>query len=132
MTQPLFQPPAGPLAPPPAARPKPPPQQVVPQPGSLLDELMDQFEAAKARAEEAEALRKALADRIKNEVTAATGGYPAVVIAGNAHRPAYRLTQKDKPGSFRRADFAQDYPQLHTLYWTPGSAKDATWDLRAA
>lgn len=111
----------------PAARPEP--FRVTPATGSPLEQLRDQYLAAKAAKEDAESRMKALGDRIKNETAAACGGYPVIDIAGNASAPTLRLAYRIR-GHFEREALARDYPQIHAAYWVPGDPAHGTWELR--
>jgi len=125
MTQPAGSLPAAAQARPP----RPAPWRIDPPPGSLLDQLMDEREAAVAQAKDATARAEALTLRIKNEVTAATGGYPAVIIGGTTTRPPYQLGLVTR-GHFNRKQLAADRPDIHDYYWVPGDPASGHWELR--
>ena len=95
MTQPQQY--AQPGQPAPPSQP-PPPLLVTPEPGSPLDDLLSQREAAIARVEEAEAYLEAVKDRIKVILTGAYPGVPVIDIAPGTHRPALRLAWRTPRG----------------------------------
>jgi hypothetical protein len=113
------------------AKAKPEPMRIVPQPGSPLDQLRDRYLMLKAAADEAAQLAEDAKAQIKNSVALATGGYPAVLIAGNATAPALQLTYMTR-GKFRREDLKRDHPQIHDAYWVPGDPDNGFWELREA
>lgn len=112
-----------------AAKPKPEPMRVVPQPGSRLDQLRDRYLMLKAAADEAAEAAEDAKAQIKAETAQACGGYPAIIIAGNATAPALQLTYMTR-GKFRREDLKRDYPQIHDAYWVPGDPGNGFWELR--
>jgi hypothetical protein len=86
----------------------------------------------KAAAEEAAQLAEDAKAQLKNTVSTACGGYPAILIAGNASAPSLQLTYHPGRGKFRREDLARDHPGIHDAYWVPGDPADGFWDLREA
>lgn len=108
---------------------KPVPMRITPQPGSRLDQLRDRYLMLRAEAREAADAAEDVKNQIKSETALACGGYPAIIIAGNASAPALQLSYLTR-GRFRREDLARDYPEIHDRYWVPGDPANGFWDLR--
>jgi hypothetical protein len=106
----------------------PPPWRVVAPPGSRLEQLLDQLEDARARADEADKQAKAIADSIKAEVIPqAPQGTTSIVIAGSAWRPEFvvRWTESWRFDSKRfKAERLAD--------WVRYAIKGGTWKLEKA
>lgn len=100
----------------------PPPLQVTPAEGDWLDELLGQYEAALARAKEAEAYAKGLDAKIKGELSrrACAAGAQSVEVAGNAWRKTRTLNWVTKR-KFDRERFDRDYPAVYERYLEYGN-----------
>jgi len=112
-----------------------PPQQaqeparlaVTPVPGSLLDDLLGQEDAAEAAAREAADRLRSLRDRIKAELTQAHPGVAKFDIAGTPHRPAKSMTWVDTVRLDTRA-MKEREPETYVRYAVFGGR----WELRTA
>ena len=67
-----------------------PPWRVMPEPGTRLEQLADELDAARAAVDAAKKHEKMVADAIKAEVIPkAPQGTTTVVLAGSAYRPEW-------------------------------------------
>jgi hypothetical protein len=114
-----------------AARPQDaplPPWRIVAPPGSRLEQLLDQLGDARARADEAEAFAKSVADSIKAEVIPqAPRGTTSIIVAGTAYRPEFivRWTETWRLDSKRlKAE--------NLVTWVKYAVKGGTWKLEKA
>jgi hypothetical protein len=92
---------------PPAAIP-----QVVPAPGSRLEQLLDIREAARAAKNEAEANLDAINKGIETEVAGAYPGLGVIDIAGSPHRPGLRLRYHPGKWHVPAETLKTRYPQI--------------------
>jgi hypothetical protein len=106
----------------------PPPWRIVPEPGSRLEQLLDSVEAAKARADEAEAQAKSITEAIKAEaVRLAPPGTTVIILAGAAHRPEFTVGWQE---TWRLNSKQLKAEQLVT--WVKYAVKSGTWKLTKA
>jgi hypothetical protein len=95
---------------------EPPPFRVTPAEGDWLDELLGQYEAAKARADEAADYAKSLDAKIKGYLTgSAPQGTKAIEVTGNAWRKA-RTLNWITPRKFNGKRFAAEHPDTYEAY----------------
>lgn len=112
-------------APPPDA---PPPWRVVAPPGSRLEQLADELDAARAAVDEAKKREKSIADSIKAEVIPqAPQGTTSIVLAGTAYRPEWICHWVE---SWRLDSKRLKAEMLPT--WVRYAVKGGTWKLEKA
>jgi hypothetical protein len=111
----------------PAPAPPPPPLVVTPAPGSRLEQLLAQREAAMLAAEAAKERAATINDAIKAELTAAYPGRPSFAISGVPGCPALRLFWKEE----WRVDvkrMKREDPVTYAMW----AKKGGHWELRKA
>lgn len=112
-------------APPPDA---PPPWRVVPEPGTRLEQLADELDAARAAVDAAKKHEKSVADSIKAEVIPqAPRGTTSIVLAGTAYRPEWYCHWVE---TWRLDSKALKRDNLVT--WVKYAVKGGTWKLEKA
>lgn len=100
---------------------------VVPDPGSLLDDLITRQRAAAAAEEEAKDRKEGLSAQIKALLSEAHEGIEVFDIAGAPHRPAMTMSWFSTV-RLNTTRLKEERPELYATYAEFGGR----WDLRKA
>jgi hypothetical protein len=95
------------------------------QPGSRLEQLLAQYDTAKAESEEAVARFKAITTALKAEASAMCPGAEDIALSGAPSLPRLRLSWR-RPWRFNTDKFKEEQPYLYVKY----SEQGGHWELR--